>query len=147
MEPTYETTDAFDLFGLLWHGTDNREIPPLWGRFEEIFAPHFGTVPSERSYGACGPMDADGAFDYLMAMELGPQTTPGDGLTVWRIPAGRWAVFATPLGKIRDTFHAIHSDWLPTAGVARRDAPLLERYGPTFDGTPEAILEILVPVE
>ncbi|MFM7321394.1 MAG: GyrI-like domain-containing protein, partial [Armatimonadota bacterium] len=137
--PTFETLPAFDLFGLAWHGTDSLEIPPLWHRFPEVFGPYFAEVPDGISYGACGPMDASGAFDYLMALQCPEGFRPGPECAVWHIDAGRWAVFPTTIATIRETFHKIHAD----TTLARREGPMLERYPADFGPDSGKTLHIL----
>ena len=140
--PALEHLPAFELFGLAWHGTDSSEIPPLWTRFPEVFGPYFATVQDPVSYGAIGPMDAEGAFDYLMAMRRPEGFQPGSECAVWQVPAGAWAVFPTTLATIKDTFHRIHSE----TTLTRRDAPMLERYPADFCPNSNPRLQILVPV-
>lgn len=72
------------------------------------------------------------------------------GMTLKRVPAGRYAVFTHKgkIDRIEHTMNYIFGAWLPRSGEELREAPDLEVYGKKFKfGSDDSELEIFVPVK
>jgi AraC family transcriptional regulator len=124
-------------------------IPAQWQRF----VPHLGHVPSQvgnDDYGVCYNTDDEGNMDYLCGVEVKDFSAVPPEFARLRIAPQRYAVFhhRDHISSIGDTFRAIFSQYLPESEYEIVDAPLLERYTPSFDGrTGMGGVEIWVPVK
>ena len=125
-------------------------VPAQWLRF----APHIGHIPGEiagMAYSICLPISGDSdRFDYMAAVAVSGPALPPMGLTVFELPALRYAVFEhlRHISQIPDTIGAIRTEWLPGAGVTVRSSPaFIECYGEAFDPfTGQGGIEIWVPL-
>lgn len=123
-------------------------IPSQWQRF----SPYLGNVPSQvgqDAYGVCYNTDDEANLDYMCGVEVKDFSGVPAELTRLRIPPQRYAVFQhrDHISMIDQTLQAIFSKWLPESEYEIVDAPLLERYPPTFNGmTGMGGMEIWVPV-
>lgn len=144
--PFFEETESFEAIGFTWRGSDNSEIPPLWGQFDDKLGGLVDLSPSPLTFGICRDMDESGAFSYMVGIMKGSEMNVLDGLEVWEIPGGRWAVFSTPLSTIHACNQFIWGTWVKESGAVLRDGPSVERYPAGFEGGPDEILQILVPI-
>lgn len=144
--PLFETGDAYEVIGYTWRGTDNSEIPPLWMQFDQRLGGLMVQSPSPECFGICRDMDDQGAFSYMVGIMKGPDMAPKEDLETWSVPGGNWAVFSTPLSTIQDCYRHIWSVWAKDPESALRDGPTIERYPKEFEGAPQDVLHILVPV-
>lgn len=144
--PNFEETDSFEAIGYTWRGSDNSEIPPLWGHFDDKLGGLVEQSPSLASFGICRDMDESGAFSYMVGIAKSDGMNVSEGLEVWVVPGGRWAVFTTPLSNIHACYQHIMGAWSKDSGIVMRDGPTVERYPAEFMGGPEDRLDILVPV-
>jgi AraC family transcriptional regulator len=123
-------------------------IPAQWQRFQ----PYIGNIPrqvGDVAYGVIANDDENG-FDYIAGVEVTDFSGVDPQLARIRIAAQRHAVFARDdhLSSMRGVIHAIMNGWLPTSGYGMADAPMLERYGETFDPiSGNGGWEIWVPVK
>ncbi|KRA59357.1 AraC family transcriptional regulator [Caulobacter sp. Root655] len=123
-------------------------IPAQWQRFNE----HVGHIPGQIgdvAYGLCLNSDELGNFDYVSGVEVADFSDLPEGFVSARVPAHLYAVFrhAEHISTIRQTMHAIYTEWLPNSDYEAADAPFFERYGPEFDPrTGEGGLEAWIPV-
>jgi AraC family transcriptional regulator len=123
-------------------------IPAQWQRFNE----HVGHIPGQIgdvAYGLCLNSDEAGNFDYISGVEVADFSDLPEGFASARVPAHLYAVFrhAEHISTIRQTMHAIYTEWLPNSDYEAADAPFFERYGPEFDPrTGEGGLEAWIPV-
>ncbi len=123
-------------------------IPMQWQRF----TPHLGNVPSQigaDAYGVCYNTDDDANMDYMSGVAVKDFSAVPPQLARLRIGPQRYAVFhhREHIASIGETFRAIFSQWLPESEYEIVDAPLFERYPPSFDGrTGLGGAEIWVPV-
>jgi AraC family transcriptional regulator len=123
-------------------------IPSQWQRF----APHLGRVPSQvgqDAYGVCYNTDDEANMDYLCGVEVKDFSAVPSDFARLRIGPQRYAVFQHRghISLIDQTLQAIFSKWLPESEYEIADAPLLERYPPSFDGrTGMGGMEIWVPI-
>ncbi len=124
-------------------------IPAQWQRF----IPHIGHVPGQANgdaYGVCYNTDDEANMDYLCGVEVRNFGNVPADLERVRVPAHHYAVFEhrEHISSLQDTYKSIFGQWLPGSGYDMADAPLLERYPPSFDGrTGAGGLEVWVPVE
>lgn len=123
-------------------------IPLQWQRFSA----HLGHIPSQigqDAYGVCYNTDDDGNMDYLCGVEVKDFSTVPPEFARLRIGPQRYAVFQhrDHVASVTQTFNGIFSTWLPESGYEIVDAPLFERYPPSFDGrTGMGGFEIWVPI-
>ena len=85
-----------------------------------------------------------------MRVEVANFTSLPPEFTRLRIPPQRYAVFhhRDHISSIGDTFRAIFSEWLAQSKCEIVDAPLFERYTPSFDvRNGMGGLEIWVPIK
>ncbi|MEM6708424.1 MAG: AraC family transcriptional regulator [Pseudomonadota bacterium] len=104
---------------------------------------------ADATYGVCYNMTADGAMDYLCAVQSS-EATAGDDLTVVDVPAGRYAVFRHEghISEMAVVWQAIFRTGLSDAGLSLKPGPEFERYGSEFDPqTGTGGYEIWIPVE
>src|SRR5579872_4597640 len=110
-------------------------IPALW----QELRPHLGFIPGQKgavAYGLAARLAADGdSLFYLAGVEVSDLSDLDDGLTGFRLPAQRWAVFphSGHITTIASAIDAIFGEALPAAGLQHGDMPdLLERYDENF---------------
>ena len=124
-------------------------IPSLWQRW----VPHIGHVPGQvggDAYGVCYNTDDEANMDYLAGVEVRNFADVPPDFARLRIPPHRYAVFEhrEHISSLQETYKSLFGQWLPASGYEMADAPLFERYPPTFDGrTGTGGLELWVPVE
>lgn len=134
--PRIERLPARRLAGLSarYRFADVARIPDQWQKANTLAAGMDGVIgPS--GYGVVTGM-ADGAFDYLTAVEVAPDATLPRDFVVMQLPLMRWARFTHKghVSAIRDTCEAIYGTWLPHNGAEMADGfGFLEYYGPGFD--------------
>lgn len=144
--PYFEESEPFEAIGFTWRGSDNSEIPALWGHFDDKLGMLVDQSPGPLSFGICRDMDETGAFSYMVGIIKGAEMNVLDGLEVWEVPGGRWAVFSTQLSTIHACYEYIMGTWTKESGAEMRDGPTFERYPAGFDGGPQEYLEILLPI-
>jgi len=100
---------------------------------------------------ARSPDDPDMRFIAALAFEgPAPDLKAAPGITVERIPAGRWAVFrhVGPYSTLWQTWTAAYKDWVPQAKVSVRDAAPYELYVSDASQVPpeKLITDIHIPI-
>ncbi len=124
------------------------DIPAQWKRF----APHIGQIPGQTghtTYGVCCNFDGQGGFDYICGVEVSDFSELPEQWSRLRILQQKYAVFThrDHVSTIKNTWDAIHRDWLPQSRQTLTAGPAFERYDETFDaGTGMGGLEIWIPV-
>src|SRR3954468_5123069 len=126
-------------------------IAELWVKF----APSLGNVPGQRgklAYGVVqGTAGGSDTFQYLAGVEVSDATSVPVEFSCVRIPPRRYAVFAHHghSSKIRETMHAIMTDWLPNSGRQHVMPPdFFERYDERYDpNTGMGGTEIWLPIK
>jgi AraC family transcriptional regulator len=149
--PRFETSKPLLLAGLVarYNQATSAGIPSQWERLQ----PYLGHIPrqvGETAYGACYNTDDEGNFDYICAVEVSDFSDVPEGFATLRVPSHKYAVFrqSEHISSIRRTFSAIWGQWLPESGHKPADAPVLERYGPEFNGVNgTGGFEIWIPIE
>ncbi len=144
--PYFEETESYEAVGYTWRGSDSSQIPPLWGHFDDRLGRLVDKSPSLLTFGICKDMDDAGVFSYMVGIMKGPEMNVLEGLEVWEVPGGRWAVFSTQLSNIHACFDYIMSTWIKESGVVMREGPMVERYPAGFNGQPHEYLEVLAPI-
>ena len=123
-------------------------IQALWKRFNEIC----DAIPGQQgptSYGVCLNDDGKG-FDYAAAVEVSDLSAVPADLAQLQLAPRQYAVIAHdgPLSDMPAVFEAIWKAWLPSSGRTYSGHPVLERYGPEFNGTTgTGGFEIWIPVK
>src|SRR5215210_5362857 len=136
--PRFEETGELLIAGLgsTFDSKTATGIAELWQKF----APSMGSVAGQRgkmAYGVVqGSAGGSDSFQYLAGVEVSDAAAVPVEFACARLPAHRYAVF-THYGhssKIRDTMHAIFTDWLPTSGRQHVMPPdFFERYDERYD--------------
>lgn len=125
-------------------------IPDLWQRF----SPHIPALTEGRAkiaWGAILDAGVEDAFDYVAAVDAGPDAAVPAGLVAVEVPAARWATAAhrDHVSTIHATCDAMVAEWNPSLGTAGRagETVLMERYGPGFDpATGRGDIAVWVPL-
>ncbi len=134
--PRVETVPARRLVGISVHYECNAVagIPDQWQRFSQS-CHEIENVVGTDAYGACFNGDESGGFDYMTAVEVGPQQAAPQGMTHLDLPTQKYAVFSHGghISEIRAVFAAIWSEGLTAAGFEFSNGATLERYSEAFD--------------
>lgn len=150
VRPRFEHHPGMLLAGLSERYTQSSRagIPSQWQRF----VPHLGHIPTQiggDAFGVCYNTDDDCNMDYLSGVQVASFSSLPEGFARLRLGPHDYAVFEhrDHVASIDETLKAIFAQWLPDSGMEIADAPLFERYPPSFDGrTGLGGLEIWVPV-
>jgi AraC family transcriptional regulator len=149
--PRFELLKPTELVGIVqnYNCQATGGIPEQWQRFQ----PYIGTLPHEvkgDAYGVSYGFDGDGNFNYLTGVEVRVRSLLPKELTSLPLPSQRYAVFrhSGHVAGVRATCDAIWNKWFPSSGYEPVEAPMLERYGPSFNPrTGLGGLEIWVPIK
>jgi AraC family transcriptional regulator len=148
MEPKLVTKPAFTVVGLRTRAKGGSQaFAGLW----EQFVPRMGeikhTAAEDASYGVMDNADmATMDIDYMAGNPVTAAADLPQGMSAWQVPANTYAVFATTLPKIGETFDHIFGTWLPASDYRQAAGPYFERYGEDFaPDTPH--VDIYIPVE
>lgn len=150
MQPTVLERPAFTVVGLeaiFREGEDG--YAELWQRFIPRENEVTGKIDPIVSYGVCIPQ-ADRTLRYITGFEVDEGAIIPDGMTRFRVPAQRYAVFThtgTAAG-ISASFQAIHDHLLAENGLQAEDGVDLERYDARFldPFDPTAQMELHIPI-
>jgi AraC family transcriptional regulator len=130
-----EEKPGFNAVGMKYRGRNEKnEVPELW----ESFVPRMGEVQKRTdmttSYGVMDNFDSEsGEFDYIACVEVTSSEELPEGMVVIKVPEQTYAVFKTPLPRIKETFGQIYREWLPESDHKRTSGPEFELYGKEFD--------------
>jgi AraC family transcriptional regulator len=141
---------AFTVVGLKYRGkNENNEIPQLW----RVLGPRTGEIENladdTAAYGISANMDKEsGEFDYIAGFEVSSTEGLPEGMVAFEVPGDRYAVFATTLPKIGETFHNAYETWLPQAGHQLTGGPEFELYDEQFDPQdPDSEFDLYIPIK
>jgi AraC family transcriptional regulator len=133
--PRIETRPALLIAGLSerYEGT-NAGMPAQWQRL----VPWLGSVPGQlghATYGVCYNGDGEGNIDYLCGVEVGDFNDLPAALARLRVAEQTYAIFTHTghISTIQRTWASIFSQWFPSSGRERADAPEIEYYDERFD--------------
>jgi AraC family transcriptional regulator len=148
-KPRIEQLDDLTFVGISRHYPFAKvaEIPDQWQSFTPLIA-QVTDNPSPATYGVIYN-GGDDSFDYLSCVELPAKEDPPQNMVVLKVPAQTYLVFWHPghVATLRESCHAIWSDWLPASDKSMVEAPWIERYGQEFDPeTGAGGVEIWIPV-
>lgn len=125
------------------------EIPALWPAFVDRI-PEIG-LPAEPnvSYGVMShPAGTRDDLLYMAAVSVPANAPLPAGMTRLAIPAGPYAVFAYPLGRLTQGFCEIFQRLLPASHRVQAPGPYFERYDEAFDpGNAHSLVEIYLPIQ
>jgi AraC family transcriptional regulator len=150
MEIKIVEKSAFTVVGMKYRGKNEQgEIPQLW----QALGPHTGEIENladdTAAYGISANMDMEtGEFDYVAGFEVSSAEVVPEGMIVFEVPGGRYAVFSTTLPKIGETFDQAYHTWLPQAGHEPRGGPEFELYDERFDPQdPGSVFQLYIPIK
>jgi AraC family transcriptional regulator len=150
MEPKIVEREAFTVVGMRYHGKNEKgEIPQLWG----VFGPRVQEIKDVCNHSVCygisDNMDhTTGEFDYIAGLEVSAAEEVPKGMVCWEVPAGKYAVFATALPKIGETFMYAYKTWMPKSGHEATGGPDFELYDHNFDNQdPNSQFEVFIPIK
>lgn len=147
MQPQIITKPAFTVVGLRIRTKPmSPEIPQLWDQLVPRMDEITQVAEPQVSYGLMEHNQAMTELDYMAGNPVTQVVELPAGMSRWDVPANTYAVFATTLSTIGETFGYIFNTWLPTSGYQPAAGPYFERYPETFSPDhPE--LSIYIPVE
>lgn len=148
-DPAIRTREAFTVVGLGYRGTnDDGEISALWERVGEYADEFAALATTDEWYGVCvGVDESDGTVTYVAGVAVDEGATVPDGMESVDVPTNEYAVFSVTLADLATDLDDIYEEWLPDAAYRRADGPEFERYGNTFDGTPDDEFDYFLPIE
>jgi predicted transcriptional regulator YdeE/DNA-binding transcriptional MerR regulator len=152
MEPEIIEYRELLVTGPVYEGrNENQEIAVMW---QNEFMPRYEEIPAvdrQITYGVCqDDPKQPGAMRYMAAAEIARPENAPSGMQVWRVPAGRYAVFkhTGALETLGKTYEYIYNVWMPKSGFRRANRPDLEVYNQDFkDFQPDSVLYLYVPIE
>jgi AraC family transcriptional regulator len=106
-------------------------------------------VDDTAAYGISTNMDMQtGEFDYIAGFEVSSAEDVAEGMVAFQVPGGKYAVFATTLPKIGETFQNAYYTWLPEAGYKPTGGPEFELYDERWDAQdPNSEFDLYIPIK
>lgn len=157
LEPEIYEQPAMTLVGMKTHffSVDSeknniaQKLPALWAAFLSRLGEVRRTVPG-LCYGIVRPRaeNAD-ELEYLAGIEVSAELPPPHGLTVLRLPAGRYAKFTHrgKVGRVDSTVNYVYSSWLARSGLRHTYAADIEFYGAEYlPDSDESVIHYAIPV-
>lgn len=139
-------------------GQNNQDIPEFWnaymsdGRMETLHSQSF--TKSKTEFGACLPVDEDGNFKYLIAVETNNFEGVSDVFETYTVSEQEYAVFTTPKAsddmfaqKIQETWEFIFDKWLPQSKYSYDSKGIdFELYDERSLGKDGIVIDIYIPI-
>ncbi|MEZ5559876.1 MAG: AraC family transcriptional regulator [Pseudomonadales bacterium] len=149
-EPHFVDHPGMRIAGLSRHYSyeSSAQIPGQWAEFNAL-AGTFAGRSGDDAFGVISEAASDGSFEYLTGVPVTSLSGVDDRMAVLTLAPQRYAVFSSSehVAALRAVMHAIWSSWLPRSGVRVSDAPMLERYGASFDpATGSGGFELWIPL-
>lgn len=151
LKPRYEEGCAMLLAGVRQnhaYADSMRSIPDRWQQFQRV-----GQIPGQigsTTYGVvCANNPEREMFEYMCGVEVTDFEHLPVELGRMRIPKQRYAVFIHDghVSKLKETWDAIWSGWLPESGHQTANTPDFEVYDERFDPkTGLGVIEIWFPI-
>jgi AraC family transcriptional regulator len=149
--PRFESLKPMRMAGLVerYDCQAKQGIPNQWQRF----VPYLGTIRGrvgQATYGLVYNFDSNDHFDYMSGVEVTPNTQLPSGFQDLELKEQNYAVFTHKghIAGIHASLAAIWGQWFPESGHQTTSAPVIERYGPEFDGlTGLGGFEIWIPIK
>ncbi|MHA3787842.1 GyrI-like domain-containing protein [Flavobacterium hauense] len=158
MTPTIQTIPSKKLIGkwLTMTFAENKTFE-LWSSFMPQRKSITNTINPEQMYSLqvygkdfFTPFDLKAEFIKWAALEVANTAVAPDGMVVFTIPAGQYAVFHYKGSHNNgfDVFSYIFGEWLPASGYELDDRPHFEILGPKYkNGDPDSEEEIWIPIK
>jgi AraC family transcriptional regulator len=149
MESELISKEAFTVVGMNRRGKNQgEELARLWRTFLSRANEIKGIVDRQVSYGLIGNFDEEnGEFDYMAGYEVVEASAIPEGMSSWKVPKQRYAVFPCSLPDLMETLQQIYGTWLPESGYQRGNGPEFEHYGQEFNPEdPCSIMYVYIPV-
>jgi AraC family transcriptional regulator len=153
--PTLARKPGFRVAGVsgVFDETTRNRIPALWPRLIERL-PVPSQIGDDASFGVCwGAAGSGGAFHYMAAVPIDPNSSAPEGLETKDVPAQTYLVFrqetdGTDLHRqMQAAVREIWGERLPKSGYKLAGGPDLEAYPPRFQPDVPSWVEWWVPVE
>lgn len=164
MEPRIIKKDKFCLIGYSIitknvEGENNTDIARFWneymsdGRMEKLHSQEF--VSNQAEYGACLPVDANGNFKYLIAVETKNAKNILNEFVTYNVNEQEYAVFTTPKAnthtftqKIQQTWNFIFEKWLPHSPYSYDSNGIdFELYDERCYADDGKVIDIYIPIK
>lgn len=149
-QPRVVRSEVLLIFGLREsHKGSNAGIPNQWDRFVPHLADIDHRVGNETFGVICNTNDA-GTMDYVCGVQVSEFPSKPKQFSSLRVSAQNYAVFVhrEHVSAVGTTWQAIWDHGLADAGLEAVEKPVLERYGPSFDGrTGRGGFEIWIPIK
>jgi AraC family transcriptional regulator len=149
MEVTIVERSPFTVVGLKVRSkNENNEIPQLWQVLGPRTSEIENMVDDTAAYGISANVDKETReFDYIAGFEVSSAEDVPEGMVAFEVPGGKYAVFATTLPKIGETFDQAYHTWLPEAGHQPAGGPEFELYDERFDPQdPNSEFGLYIPI-
>jgi AraC family transcriptional regulator len=150
MEPRIVEKSGFTVVGLRYHGkNENSEIPQVWDALHTRIGEIKNLVTDRIAYGISANMDPEtGEFDYIAGFEVSSTEDIPEGMIHFDVPGGKYAVFATTLPAIGETFRNAYETWMPASGYQPAGSSEFELYDEGFDPQdPSSEFDLYIPVK
>jgi predicted transcriptional regulator YdeE len=141
---------AFTIVGLKYRGqAGSNAIPQLWQALGPRTGEIEGIADDTAAYGISANADMEsGEFDYIAGFSVTSTEHVPEGMVAFEVPGGRYAVFATTLPQIGETFQNAYHTWLPQAGHQPTGGPEFELYDERFDPQdPDSEFDLYIPIQ
>ncbi len=146
-QPKIVSSNAFTVIGMAIDTTPgSSEIGALWQTLMGQPKLNFPRTEPGVSYGVMQLERSSGVLRYMAGEAVTSDIDAPQELQLWNVPACDYAVFSANLQNVSQIFDHAYSNWLPSSGFARGDAPDLERYGQDF-GDENPNFEIWIPIQ
>lgn len=149
MEPRIVTRSAFTVVGMKVHGkNESNEIPKMWDALHPRACEIKDRIDDRVAFGVSANMDENtGAFDYVAGFQVSSAEELPEGMVRFDVPGGKYAVFATTLPRLGETFTHAYRTWLPQSGYQPTGGPDFELYTEAFDPQdPNSEFDVYIPV-
>lgn len=163
MEPRIIRKDGMNLVGYSIttknvDGQNNKDIVKFWneymtdGRMEKLHSQKF--VKNQSEFGACLPVDLEGNFQYLIAVEAQTLDNIPSEYKTYKIDQQEYAVFTTPKAtdstfaqKIQETWVFIFDKWLPNSPYKYDSKGIdFELYDERSYDRENKVIDIYIPI-
>ena len=148
-QPDIIRREGFLVMGTVTHRNPETDRPETFTSIWNGFETHHENIRrysvDSKYYGVSFSMGSDGSFDYLAGMAVRLIEKIPDGLEVREVPAATYAVFASPVQSIGQTYRYIFGPWHAGCGYEIDETKLaFEEYPPAEDTNTPVLLHITI---
>lgn len=150
MEPKVVQTEAVTVLGLRYRGRNQQnEVFQLWQALHQRMGEIGHLVDDRVAYGISDNMDqATGEFDYVAGYPVTREGEAPEGMVLWEVPGGTYAVFTCTLPTIGQVFDYAYKTWIPQSDYGCAGGADVERYDERFDpAEPSSEFELYIPIQ